>query len=460
MAKFRHTPPRPQMAQRVIALALLASFSACSHGGEPRHSLAKEEQLSARAATSAKGTARHQSTERSKHGVIHSAEAVPEPETAQAISGTKPSEDDAAVPAADASPRAAANRGENVSTQADAVLPNPRLIEGLPVQAPAPTTADAATPAPVARPSAPSAGQPAAQPQSGAEQHETAYWPIYLGAGIAALSILALALLRHRDRNASQRKRDAELARVEAQEHAAAAAREEVQRLEQQRAAQAAAEAAAAEEAAERAAAQERAQAEVAAARVGEQSKADPRIEAAHRLFDLLHRAERDVEPFLRLLDEAAPHDATTNTSRQVVASWHESVLSTRNRLSEALARHNAPVDMRVVEPAPDLPGAMSRLIDHAARMSALMVAQQQESSAILHWSRQLPGALIQLFWRAQTVRYTSTLPQLPKVPDAPAPGAAAPVAPARAPAARPAQIRDKAVQQALRGGKGHVVGT
>jgi hypothetical protein len=133
-------------------------------------------------------------------------------------------------------------------------------------------------------------------------------------------------------------------------------------------------------------------------------------------------------------------------------------MLSTRNRLSEALARHNAPVDMPVVEPALDLPSAMSRLIDHAARMSALMVAQQQENSAILHWSRQLPGALIQLFWRAQTARYTSSLPQLPKVPDSPAPGTVTPAAPAAA--ARPARVQDKAIQQALRGGQSHVLRT
>jgi hypothetical protein len=281
---------------------------------------------------------------------------------------------------------------------------------------------------------------------------------MYIGAGVGSLSILALALLRRRDRKASQVKRDADLARAEEQERAAAAARVEARRLEQQRAAQAAAEAAAAEEAAEQAAERERAQAALAAAREQAQSKADPRIEAAHRLFDLLHRAERDVEPFLKLLDEAAPHDAATTASRQVVASWHESMLSTRNRLSEALMRHNAPVDMRVVEPASDLATAMSRLIDHAARMSALMVAQQQENSSILHWSRQLPGALVQLFWRAQTARYTSTLPQLPKVPDAPAPGTVAPASPvATAPSTR---IRDKAIQQALRGGQSHAIRT
>jgi len=451
MAKTRRTPSRPQMAQRVIALALLASFSACSHGGEPRPSLMKDEQHSAHAAPSVQPDARRSSTERSKHGLIRTSETVPEPGIDSPIAATTHVSDNVGARTGGSSPGAVAPRLPAAQPE-PGLEPLPPGLEGAPTTGREPVSAQAAAWASVraARLPAPVSAQPNPQAQ------EPVYWPLYLGAGIAALSALALALLRRRDRKASQLKRDAEQARIETQERAAAAAREEVQRMEQQRAASAAAAAAAAEEAA----AQERALAAVVAARQEEQIKADPRIEAAHRLFDLLHRAERDVEPFLRQLDEAAPHDAATNASRQVVASWHESVLSTRNRLSEALARHNAPVDMRVVEPALDLPGAMSRLMDHAARMSALMVAQQQENSAILHWSRQLPGALIQLFWRAQTARYTSTLPQLPKVPDAPAPGSAAPTAPARAPAASPTQGQDKAVQQALRGGRGHAVRT
>lgn len=444
MVNIRNTPSRPNGAQRVIALALLASFSACSHGGEPRHSLASEEQqFSARAA--AHKPAIVGSTDRSKHGVIRTAEAVPEPDMARQEPAAAPIQDTAA-PAATVPARTAAPRDTRAAPAAGANLPDPRL-EAAMAQEPGPAQVSVSTPAPAARTPAPVTAQPPSSHQ------ESSYWPLYIGTGIAALSILALALLRLRDRKAAQEKRDAELARAEEQERAAAAARDEAQRLERQRAAQIAAEAAA-EEAAEQA----RAQAAATVARAHEQSKADPRIEAAHRLFDLLHRAERDVEPFLQLLDEAAPHDATTNASREVVASWHESMLSTRNRLSEALARHNAPVDMPVVEPALDLPGAMSRLIDHAARMSALMVAQQQENSAILHWSRQLPGALIQLFWRAQTARYTSSLPQLPQVPDAPAPGAVVPAAPAAA--ARPARVQDKAIQQALRGGQSHVLRT
>lgn len=452
MVKSQHTPSRPHMAQRVIALALLASFSACSLGGEPRHSAAKEEQeRSARATDPFHAPAHEGTSNRSKHGVIRTSEPVPEPKLARSDPDATPVQDETVAPTSQ--PRATAPRDTDAALEA---LPATQLPHVADENGPPPGPAIAPTQASSLPRSAASPTSP--PPPPAPEHHETSYWPAYLGAGIAALSILALAMLRRRDRRASQLKRDTDLALAEERERTAAAAREEALRLEEQRAAQAAAEAAAAERAAEQAAEQARAQAIVAAAREKAQSKPDPRIEAAHRLFDLLHRAERDVEPFLEMLDEAAPHDVTTSASRQVVASWHESMLSTRNRLSEVLARHNASADMHVVEPAGDLASAMSRLIDHAARMSALMVAQQQENSAILHWSRQLPGALIQLFWRAQTARYTSTLPQLPRVPDAPAPGAVASVEPAAT--LPPARVRDKAIQQALRGGQGHAVST
>ena len=329
----------------------------------------------------------------------------------------------------------------------------------------------------------------AAYVPSNLQQHSNSDWPAYFGASVAGLSLIALVLLRRRDRVATQQRmtaessssREAERARDIEQEQAAQRERdierEVAARLDRQREAEAAAARAAANELAAREELDRTlAEASVAAANEQARSNLPAHIEEAHRLFDMLHHAERDVEPFLRLLDEAAPRDASTNGSREIVAAWHEAMLSTRNRLSEALAQHNAALEMHVVEPAKDLQSALSRLIDHAARMSALMVNQQQEESAILHWSRQLPGALVQLFWRAQTTCYTSSLPQLPHVPDAPAPGLPAPAplapstavaepSPARAPwyaprpaaaamPARPSATRDKALQKAIRGGR------
>lgn len=452
MRKDRQMPTRSQVAQHVAALTLLASFAACSHGGEPRHPLTRDAQQNL-VGTAAAGPAATAPpvTNQVKHGVIRTAEAVPAPAAVSLAPASATVDPEAAGPIAGRRSHPAAPISSSAVLDATPKLPNPHLQNASsPSLGIAPAVATPAKALPTA-PQVPAQGEaPAAS-----------YWPMFAGAGIAGASALALMLLRRRDRKAAEGKRDAERARELELEREAAVAQEAAARQEQERrAAQAAAEAAAAEEASLQAAEQARTQAALtAAAQERAEQKADPRIVAAHRLFDLLHRAERDVEPFMRLLDEAAPNDASTNSSRHVVASWHESMLSTRNRLSEALARHQAPVDMQVVEPAHDLQTAMGRLIDHAARMSALMVAQQQENSAILHWSRQLPGALVQLFWRAQTARYSSTMPQLPKVPDAPAPGAIGTTAPAQAAVpAQPVRTHDRAIQKALRGGSSHAV--
>lgn len=452
MRKTRQMPTRSQVAQRVAALTMLASFAACSHGGEPRHPLTKDTQQNL-VGTSASGSAaaRPPATNQVKHGVVRTAEAVPAPEAVFLGPVSSTADPEAAGPMTGHRSRPAAPVSSTAEPDATPMPADPHLQNAsTPPLGIAPVVV-----APVkALPTAP-------QMRAQGEAPAATYWPLYAGAGIAGVSVLALMLLRRRDRKAAQGKRDAERARELELEREAAIAQEAAARQEQERhAAQVAAAAAAAEEASLQAAEQARAQAALAtAARERAEQKADPRIAAAHRLFDLLHRAERDVEPFMRLLDEAAPSDASTNSSRHVVASWHESMLSTRNRLSEALVRYQAPVDMQVVEPAEDLQSAMGRLIDHAARMSALMVSQQQENSAILHWSRQLPGALVQLFWRAQTARYSSTMPQLPKVPDAPAPGAIGTTAPAQPSApAQTVRTHDRAIQKALRGGSSHVV--
>lgn len=405
-----------------------------------------------RAATPAQAANHALASDQSKYGVIRASTAVPVPDAVALAAARGATESDVVA-------RAGGRRSSPATTSTPDVPPDAADAQGLP----SPRLAQPQQSAPEAAPAAATRPQPLppvlkARAPAEAQHDGGSLFPN--GAGIAALSILVVVLLawraiRRRNQKAAQAKREAEQARADELARVETAAREEA-RIEQERRAAQAAAAAAEEEA--RAAEQERAEATAAAAVAHEQAqrKADPRVKAARALFDLLHRAERDVEPFLRLLDEVAPVDATTNASRQVVTSWHEAILNSRNHLSEALARYQVSVDMHVVEPAADLQSAMSRLIDHAARMSALMVAQSQENSAILHWSRQLPGALVQLFWRAQTARYTSTLPQLPKVPDAPAPGIG--VTPAQVPPTRPTRTQDRAIQQALRGGRSHAV--
>lgn len=446
MAKTGNLPTRLQVAQRATALTLLASFAACSHGSEPRLWPANEARRQPASAVSAapEQEPRAHISAQAKHGVIRSAEPIPAPDAivvgpgVAAVAGNSSAGANAARVAApaslDALPPPGLEGEEN--SAAPIKVTKPLALQPLPV-----TSATQAT---------------------HASNHSAYGWTIYAGTGAALLSLLALSLLRRSDRKAAQKQREADDLRTQE------LVREEVKRVRQQevveaqeRAAQEERARAVAEAAAQAAVQHERQQqADVAMVREQAEKTVDPRIEAAQRLFDLLHRAERDVEPFLRLLDAAVPKDASSTEARGVVASWHESMLSTRNRLSEALARHNAPVDLHPVEPAADLQSAMSRLIDHAARMNALMIAQQQQNSAILHWSRLLPGALVQLFWRAQTAKYSTTMTQLPKVPDGPAPGAEPAPAPVPAPfnvqAPRPVRTHDKAIQKALRGAQSH----
>jgi len=446
MAKTGYMPTRSQVAHHATALALLASFAACSHGSESRPRPADEARQQPAPAVSAVPAPRSQISDRAKQGVIRSAEPVPAPD-AIAVSA------DASTGSGSSAVTASAARG-NVGDPSDS-LPHPAVEEVL----------SPAYPLRLVPPERPRAAAP--MQSTPVETQPAASWPLFAGAGAACASLLALALLRRRDRKAAQKQRDAddlrtqELVRTElqrAREQEQEVAEEQARAAEEEHARAAAAQAAAAALAADQR--ERQLQADLSTIREHANKKVDPRIEAAHQLFDLLHHAERDVEPFLRLLDAAVPNDASSAEARGTVAAWHEAMLGTRNRLSEALARHNAPVDLRPVEPAADLQSAVSRLIDHAARMNALMMAQQQQNSAILHWSRQLPGALVQLFWRAQTAKYSSTMTQLPRVPDAPAPSAVAGPAvsptPIAAQAVRPARTQDKAIQQALRGVQRH----
>lgn len=431
MRNMRAMPAPSRAAINIAALTMLASFSACSHGSEPRMV--------------------------PYGGVLKSPLTVVAAGANTAQQPVVLSDTQAPVQLAMAMPAAAMHVA---STTAQAQAPARIMLASTQVRpealaAPAPAPALAPAPAQMVTAQDMAAVQPGAPAQiqaavlmpvatqtqppqatfvpSNLQQQGNSSWPAYFGASVAGLSLIALVLLRRRDRVATQQRmapessssREAERARNIEQEQAAQRERdierEVTARLDRQREAEAAAARAMANEIDAREELDRTlTEASVAAANEQARSNLPPHIEEAHRLFDMLHHAERDVEPFLRLLDEAAPRDASTNGSREIVAAWHEAMLSTRNRLSEALAQHNAAVEMHVVEPAKDLQSALSRLIDHAARMSALMVNQQQEESAILHWSRQLPGALVQLFWRAQTTCYTSSLPQLPRVPDAP----------------------------------------
>ncbi|CAN7750056.1 hypothetical protein LJR269_006595 [Duganella sp. LjRoot269] len=150
--------------------------------------------------------------------------------------------------------------------------------------------------------------------------------------------------------------------------------------------------------------------------------RTDPKYLAARRLLDALHAAERDVEPFLEMIktanlpDDHDKHDAAL----RVIGAWHQCVQRTRNSLQEAFVRAQLHDELPST-PAPEsLSDALARLYQHAAFFTSLLTVQQKPKSPILAWSKQLPGAVLQLYWHAQTHLVAKDiqahpLPQLPE---------------------------------------------
>ncbi len=155
---------------------------------------------------------------------------------------------------------------------------------------------------------------------------------------------------------------------------------------------------------------------------VADPRKTDPKYLAARRLLDALHAAERDVEPFLEMIktanlpDDHDKHDAAL----RVIGSWHQCVQRTRNSLQEAFVRAQLHDELPST-PAPEsLNDALARLYQHAAFFTSVLTVQQKPKSPILAWSKQLPGAVLQLYWHAQTHLVAKDiqahpLPQLPE---------------------------------------------
>lgn len=429
-------PPKYKVAARIAVMVMLASFSACTQGSEPRQLL------------------NHLPREvRDAHPGLRPVGAD------QANQGPIPS------PGSQSDQYAGQDgkQERSVANVMDVSTPNHRTIA--PIVPPSKLGTESQSLTPNDQPDAteimdtvdpPIAAQHSdslriqpkvARAPDPTDNTDIPYFQVYVGIVGVGLLILVLALLRIRDRKTAKLDLENGLSRIESklkahqQEEAAEIEALRLKSSEDAQIAEAAATQARADEEKERALA-----IGLAAAQTFSEKKQDPRLEAAQRLLDLLHRAERDVEPFFRLLGDETGDDPLSKAPRSVVAAWHEAILNTRNRLSEALQHNNMPFELQAVDPASDLSTAVSRLIDHAARMSSLMSTQQQPDSAIQHWSLQLPNAVIRLFWHAQTAMYSSTLTKLPRVPDIQAPAAVTQTAQRQVP------IQDKAVLKAIHG--------
>lgn len=158
--------------------------------------------------------------------------------------------------------------------------------------------------------------------------------------------------------------------------------------------------------------------------RVADPREADPKVQAWRRLLDSLHCAEQDVAPFLALVSGTGGSDDGTRPARTVLTEWHSQILAIRTRVEELFARANLDVDLPIMDHPSDLNESMKRLMNHAALFTSLLSVQQKQTSPIMHWSRHLPEAVLQLYWKSQTQAYITNIQRLPMpmVPDAIAP--------------------------------------
>jgi hypothetical protein len=155
--------------------------------------------------------------------------------------------------------------------------------------------------------------------------------------------------------------------------------------------------------------------------------KSDPKYIAARRLLDALHTAERDVEPFLQFVatDNGAIDQGKHDSARDIIISWHQAVQRSRNALQEVFSRNNLLDDLPSTPAPRNMGEALERLYHHAAFFTSMLTVQQRHKSPILTWSKQLPGAVLQLYWHAHTHALSADMQAnpLPLLPEGPAPG-------------------------------------
>jgi hypothetical protein len=172
----------------------------------------------------------------------------------------------------------------------------------------------------------------------------------------------------------------------------------------------------------------------------------DPIQASARRLLDALNAAECDVEPFLAFVTVAGI-DVTTSEPLATVSKWRDSIRDCRNSMLDTFIQRGWPTELPAATIPQSLGEATERLLRHAAFFTALLQLQKREDSAVHHWSRLMPAAVMRAYWNRQTSIFTGNLKALP-MPDLA--GAAAPVT-LRDSTARPEDFFRKAVKQAIK---------
>lgn len=125
----------------------------------------------------------------------------------------------------------------------------------------------------------------------------------------------------------------------------------------------------------------------------------NPQLQSARRLLDAMNAAERDVAPFLQLLNGADVHAEQV----EVIQRWRESLVQSRDSLLRTFAENAWPVEFIAYDPPRTISEANTRLMNHAAFFCSLLLLQKKQDSSLFFWSRQVPLACMHLWWIGQT---------------------------------------------------------
>ena len=135
-------------------------------------------------------------------------------------------------------------------------------------------------------------------------------------------------------------------------------------------------------------------------------SAEDPLITSAREILDALHQAESDAEALIAMTGNIGGASSHVDT----VKFWRQAVSAGKLSAVAELERRGIAVQLKALSTTDDITMLLGRLLEHASLYSSILHLQNKQDSAIFHWSRQLPSAVIHLHWGFKTKKYMGEL--------------------------------------------------
>jgi hypothetical protein len=141
----------------------------------------------------------------------------------------------------------------------------------------------------------------------------------------------------------------------------------------------------------------------------------DQLLNSARTLLDAMHKATLDVEPFMNYMGDTPKSEAFSG-HLAVLKNWYDAVKTARNNFVDTFKKNNWQVELMPIEPSLSMTESMGRLMEHASFFCTILQLQGKTGSAVYHWSRMLPGALVHMYWTNQTASTAKSLEGKPMV--------------------------------------------